>query len=299
MTFVPLHPFYLYCEGESALKETRCNINETQKFSFGDDSVASAYDNVLVPVLFEPWAVRLIKEYGPWEGRRVLDLATGSGIFAQLVAGQVGPGGKVSGTDINSGMLALAKKRCAGLTPEVEFIESPAHPLEISSDSIDFVVCQQGFQFFPDKDAAAREMYRVLCKGGKVIITTWRPVAECQLFESICNALNVIGEPEISDMMRLPFDFMPDSHLTDHFESAGFVNVQLSQQEQGLAIGGGATHAIEVAYATPIRPKLLALSDEQQAEFRKTLTELLHELSANRITMGRMVSNVLSGEKQT
>jgi len=273
-------------------------MNETQKFSFGDSSVASAYDNVLVQVLFESWAARLIEEYQPWEGRRVLDLATGSGIIAQLVAGQVGPSGMVLGIDINSEMLALAKKRCADLTPEVKFTQSPAHPLEISSDSIDFVVCQQGFQFFPDKDAAAQEMYRVLCVGGKVVITTWRPVAECQFFGSICNALNMIGEPEISDMMRRPFDFMPASQLTDHFESAGFVNVRLSQQEQDLVIDKGATHAIEVAYATPIRPKLLALSDERQAEFRKTLTELLHELSADGITMGRMVSNVLSGEKQ-
>lgn len=272
-------------------------MNETQKFSFGDSSVASAYDDVLVPVLFKPWAARLIGEYGPWEGRRVLDLATGSGILAQLVAGQVGPCGKVLGIDINGEMLALARKRCAGLTPEVEFTQSPAHPLEVSSDSIDFVVCQQGFQFFPDKDAAAREMHRVLREGGKVIITTWRPVAECRFFGSICDALDVIGEPEISDMMRLPFDFMPESQLTEHFGSAGFMNVHLNQQEQDLVIGGGATQAIEVAYATPIRPKLLALSDERQAEFRKVLAELLHDLSADGITMGRMVSNVLSGEK--
>ena len=273
-------------------------MNETQKFNFKDNSVANAYDDVLVPVLFEPWAARLIEEYGPWEGRRVLDLATGSGIFAQLAAGQVGPGGVVLGADDSSAMLALAEKRCAGLTPEVKFIESPAHSLKISSGSIDFIVCQQGFQFFPDKDAAAREMYRVLCAGGKVIITTWRPVAECQFFGSICDALNVIGEPEISDMMRIPYDFMPESQLTGHFESAGFANVRLGQLEQDLVIGGGATHAVEVAYAMPCGPKIAALSDEQQAEFRKTLTELLHELSADGMTMGRMVSNVLSGEKQ-
>lgn len=273
-------------------------MSETQKFSFGDNSVASAYDNVLVPVLFESWAARLIEEYGPWEGGHVLDLATGSGIFAQLVAGQVGPGGMVLGVDINSEMLALAKKRCAGLTPEVKFIESPASPLEISSDSVDVVVCQQGFQFFPDKDAAAREMHRVLREEGKVVITTWRPVAECQFFGSICDALGAIGEQEISDMMRLPFDFMPESQLTDHFESAGFANVQIDRQEQDLVMRGGGAQAVEVAYATPIRPKLLALSEERQAEFRETLMQLLNELSADGITMGRMVSNVLSGEKQ-
>jgi ubiquinone/menaquinone biosynthesis C-methylase UbiE len=272
-------------------------MNETREFSFGDDSVASAYDSSLVPVLFEPWAVQLIEEHRPWEGRRVLDLATGTGIVAQLLAGQVGPSGKVLGTDTNGKMLALARKRCGGLTPSVEFIECTAHPLEISSDSIDFVVCQQGFQFFPDKRAAAQEIYRVLCNGGKVISTTWRPVAECQFFGTICNALNAIGEPEISDMMRVPFDFMPESELTSHFESAGFANVQLRRQEQDLVIGGGVTHAFGVAYSTPIGPKLRALPDERQVQFQKTLTELLQELSDDGITMGRMVSNVLSAEK--
>jgi hypothetical protein len=48
-------------------------MSEIQEFSFGDNSVASAYDNVLVQILFEPWANRLIEENRPWEGRRVLD----------------------------------------------------------------------------------------------------------------------------------------------------------------------------------------------------------------------------------
>jgi SAM-dependent methyltransferase len=272
-------------------------MNETREFGFDDDSVASAYDNVLVPVLFEPWAAQLIDEYRPWEGRRVLDLATGTGIVARLLAGQVGPSGRVIGTDINGEMLALARKRCAGVTPTVEFVESPAHPLEISSDSVDSVVCQQGFQFFPDRRAAAQEIYRVLCDGGKIIATTWCPVVECQFFGAICNALNVTGEPEISDMMRVPFDTMPGSALTAHFESAGFVNAQLRRQEQDLVIGGGVTDAVEMAYSTPIGPRLQAMPDERQVEFRNTLTALLQELSDDGTTMGRMVSNVLSAEK--
>ena len=273
------------------------HMSETREFSFGDDSVAGAYDNALVPVLFEPWAARLVEEYRPWEGRRVLDLATGSGIVAQLLAGQVGPHGKVLAADINGEMLELARKRCAGLTPPVEFTESPAHPLEIDSDSVDVVVCQQGFQFFPDKRAAAAEVYRVLCDGGRIIVTTWRPVVECQFFGTICNSLNAIGEPEISDMMRVPFDAMPESELTAHFEAAGLVNVRLRQQERDLVIGGGVTHAVEVAYSTPIGPKLLALPDERQVHFKRTLTELLDKLSDDGITMGRMVSNVLLAEK--
>jgi ubiquinone/menaquinone biosynthesis C-methylase UbiE len=272
-------------------------MNKIKDFSFSDDSIADAYDSILVPIIFEPWAVRLVEENQPWEGRRVLDLATGTGIVAQRLSERVGPSGKVLATDVNGEMLALAAKRCSGSTPAVKFIECPAHPLEISSDSIDFVVCQQGLQFFPDRYAAVQEIYRVLRDGGQAIATTWRPVVECEFFGAICNALDAIGESEISELMRLPFDVMPESELTSHFDSAGFVNVKLWRQEQDLMIGGGVSHAIQVAYSTPIAPKLRELSGERQAQFRRTFTGLLSELSADGITMGRMVSNVLSAEK--
>jgi ubiquinone/menaquinone biosynthesis C-methylase UbiE len=273
-------------------------MNESREFGFGDDSVAGAYDNELVPVLFEPWAIRLVEKHQPWEGRRVLDLATGTGIVAQLLAEQVGQTGKVFGTDINGEMLAFAEKRCAGVTPAVEFIECPAHPLEIPSDSIDFVVCQQGFQFFPDKRAAAQEIYRVLCDGGKTIATTWHPVVECEFFGAICNALKAIGEPQIADMMRVPFDFMPASELVAHFESAGFANVRLEQQEQELMVDGGLTYAVKLAYSTPIGPTLRGLPEERQAEFQEAFTQLASELSGDGNTMGRMVSDALSAEKR-
>ena len=272
-------------------------MSEKKEFSFGDNSVASAYDNVLVRYLFKPWAVRLIEENQPWSGRSVLDLATGTGIIAQQLAEQVGPGGNVIGTDINAEMLALAKRRCADSTPAVRFIECPAHPLDIPDNSTDFVVCQQGFQFFPDKLAAAHEIYRVLRDGGKVIATTWLPVSECEYFGAICDALNSIGEPELADMMRVPFDYMPESELTAAFEEAGFESVMLKQQEQNLVIDGGITDAVQVAYATPIGPKLSALPDERQDQFRKAFNELLNVLCNGRNTMGRMVSNVLSADK--
>ncbi|MDH3891846.1 MAG: class I SAM-dependent methyltransferase [candidate division Zixibacteria bacterium] len=274
-------------------------MNEAKEFSFGDSSVAHGYDSRLVPILFVPWADRLIEENQPWAGRSVLDLATGTGVVAQRLSEHVGPDGEVFGVDINGEMLSLAQKRCAGSTPAVEFIECSAHPLELTSDSLDFVVCQQGFQFFPDRGAAVGEIYRVLRGGGEVVATTWRPVAECQFFGAICRALEDIREPAIADMMRIPFDVMPGSELPPHFESAGFVNVQLDRQEMDLVLDGGIAQAIKVSYSTPIGPKLKELPDERQNQFRETFTGLLNELSPDGITMGRMVSNVVTAEKPT
>ncbi len=271
-------------------------MNESQEFSFGDDSVASAYDNLLVPVLFEPWAFRMVEALKPWTGLHVLDLATGTGIVARQLGNQVGPSGKVIGVDINAQMLSLAKKRCSDLSA-VEFIECPADNLKIPSGSIDYVVCQQGFQFFPDKHKAAREIYRVLKGGGKIVATTWCTVDECEYFGSICKALEDMGESQISEMMRTPFDFILGSDLIAQFESIGFNNIELRQQEQNLVFDGGISSALDVAYSTPIGPKLRALPDNRQDEFLRNLTGYLNELSTDGKTMGRMVSNIISAEK--
>ena len=269
-------------------------MTEPSAFDFGSGSVASTYDDALVPVLFRPWAARLVAEHSRWEGHWVLDLATGTGVVAELLAGQVGPEGKVIGTDINREMLALAQRRCADLSQVVHFVESPAHPLELSDETVDVVVCQQGFQFFPDRGAAAEEIYRVLREGGRVIVSTWRPVTECEFFGVICMALGAIDENEMANAMRVPFDFMPESELATHFTSAGFENVTVKRQEQNLVLNGGVKHAIEVAYSTPIAPQLRALPEEKQALFRNAMRDLVDELSDDGVTMGRMISNVLT-----
>ena len=173
-------------------------------FDFGAGSVADAYDDVLVPFMFEPWAHSLIEEHANWEGQSVLDLATGTGVVARLVAERVGPEGQVTGTDLNGEMLARARQQCAKTVPAIEFVESPAHPLELPDNSVDVVVCQQGFQFFPDRAAAAGEVFRVLRPGGRALVSTWCPVDQCVFWGWICESLAEISEPEIEAMMRMP-----------------------------------------------------------------------------------------------
>jgi hypothetical protein len=48
--------------------------------------------------------------------------------------------------------------------------------------------CHQGFQFFADRAAAAREMRRALAGGGRPGIGTWRPDEEVPLGEELSTA---------------------------------------------------------------------------------------------------------------
>ena len=266
-------------------------------FSFAGGGVADAYEDLLVPVLFEPWAHHLLAVQDDWKNKRVLDLATGTGIVARLLAEQVGPAGSVVGADLNGEMLSVARQRSAASGHEIEFIESPVHPLNLSDGEFDVVVCQQGFQFFPDRTAAAGEMFRCLKGGGSVVISTWRPVTECGFFGAVCETLESLGEAEISNTMRVPFDFIAGEELARPFEASGFSNVSVENVIKPLEIAGGVEQAVSLAYATPIAPKLRDLPQAAQIQFRDGLTECLRQLTEDGTTMGKMASNLLTARK--
>jgi len=272
-------------------------MEKSNNFNFGDDSVAGAYDDVLVPVLFEPWAKALIEAHGPWDGRRVLDLATGTGIVSRLLARQVGQSGSVLGTDLNAEMLTVAAASINNESPNVDFVECPAENLECTDNSFDYVVCQQGFQFFSDKIASTKEIRRVLRDNGTAVVSVWRPITECHFFNTICETLESIGEAEIAGMMRAPFDFLPQRELEAAFEAAQFSSVDVHREELDLIMNGGVEHATRAAYSTPIGPKLRSLSQDIQTRFVDVLAKNVQELTADGVTMGQMASDVLVATK--
>jgi len=271
-------------------------MTKSSDFSFGDNSVAGAYADVLVPILFEPWAQALVEINQSWEGSDVLDLATGTGIVAQLLARKVGVSGSVVGMDMNQEMLAVAATRAESQS-NLSFTLCPAEKLDCPDNSFDYVVCQQGFQFFSDRNASAREILRTLRDGGTTIISVWRPVSECHFFGAICKSLEAINENAISEMMRAPFDFLPVTELVAPFESAGFSTVDVRREQRDLVMSGGIEHAIEAAYSTPIGPKLRALSEDTQARFIEAFTGNAKGLDGDEFTMGQMAADLLIATK--
>jgi hypothetical protein len=59
-------------------------MSEGTGFQFTDDAVPRAYDEVLVPRLFEPWALLLLDECNLRPNAVVLDVATGYKVVARF-----------------------------------------------------------------------------------------------------------------------------------------------------------------------------------------------------------------------
>jgi ubiquinone/menaquinone biosynthesis C-methylase UbiE len=133
-------------------------------------NAAELYEAILVPAIFRPWATDLLELADLRQGERVLDVACGTGIVARLAAAQVGMTGKVTGLDLNAGMLRVARS----LPAPVTWIEGSALAMPLPDASFDAVLCQQGFQFFPDQAAWLQEVKRVLMPGGRVLLSFWK-----------------------------------------------------------------------------------------------------------------------------
>jgi arsenite methyltransferase len=104
-------------------------------------------------------------------GTRVLDVASGRGTTALLLARDYGV--EVSGIDLSDANVALAAgaARAAGLGAQVRFEVGDAERLPVDSGAFDAVVCECAFCTFPDKPTAAAELARVLRPGGRLGIT--------------------------------------------------------------------------------------------------------------------------------
>jgi len=105
------------------------------------------------------------------EGERVVDVGCGGGIDSLIAGRMVGPRGRVIGVDMTPAMLAKARASAAASdASNAEFREGFGETLPIKDAWADVVISNGVLNLMPDKDAALREMARVLKPGGRLQI---------------------------------------------------------------------------------------------------------------------------------
>jgi SAM-dependent methyltransferase len=116
--------------------------------------------------LLAPCTERFFREAGIGPGQRVLDLGSGVGDVAMLVARIVGPSGEVVGVERDSQSIARARVRAAEASlHNVSFTQSDAG--DVSSDRpFDAAVGRFILQFLPDPVAILHSLSRLVRPGG-------------------------------------------------------------------------------------------------------------------------------------
>ena len=114
------------------------------------------------------WQKKAVSLSGIRRGERVLDVCTGTGELAVLLARKVGPRGAVTGVDFCEEMLNRARKK-TGRHSNISYILSNAKKLPFPDKTFDAVTVAFGMRNIPDTTPALEEIKRVLKPGGKFI----------------------------------------------------------------------------------------------------------------------------------
>ncbi len=270
-------------------------MTDATRFQFHNPSVPKAYDEFLVPGLFEPWAKLLLDEADLRPRESVLDVATGPGTVARLAAVRVGAKGRVVATDIAQPMLDIAKAKSqpSAAAAAIDYLYSPAAPLAVPTGTFDAVLCQQGLQFFPDRPSALREMRRVLRPSGRTAIAVWGELERNEIYAAFHAALQATVRSDLAELITAPFSWPSGTALKSAAEDAGFRNVRLLTRSLSMVLEGGLEQAIQSFAATPVAPGVGELPQDVQQAFFAHLRQEMTRLLRDGKVIGEMTSNMI------
>jgi demethylmenaquinone methyltransferase/2-methoxy-6-polyprenyl-1,4-benzoquinol methylase len=144
-------------------------------------SVAGKYDlmnDAMSLGIHRLWKRHFVATAQVDRGDRVLDLAGGTGDIAALLRPRVGDTGHIVLGDINADMLRVGRDRMIdrGHVRGLEYVQCNAEALPFPDRSFDLVTIAFGLRNVTDKDAALREMHRVLKVGGQARVLEFSEV---------------------------------------------------------------------------------------------------------------------------
>ncbi len=143
------------------------------------------YDDATTEFLEALWGEGYLSPGGPEEvarilggldlgGRTVLDIGCGAGGITVALAGDYGAA-RVIGIDVEAPVCAKARARAeaSGLAGRIEIREVTPGPFPLPDTSVDLVFSKDSIVHIPDKEALAREAFRVLRPGGWFAASDW------------------------------------------------------------------------------------------------------------------------------
>ena len=137
------------------------------------DAISKNYDGlnrVISRGIDVKWRKKVVKIVGKNKPKQILDIATGTGDLALMMAG-LSPD-KIIGLDISEGMLAVGKEKIAkvNLSEKIEMVVGDSEEMPFDDDTFDAITVSFGVRNFANLDKGIKEIARVLKPSGVLVI---------------------------------------------------------------------------------------------------------------------------------
>ncbi|OWZ94894.1 bifunctional demethylmenaquinone methyltransferase/2-methoxy-6-polyprenyl-1,4-benzoquinol methylase [Sinorhizobium sp. LM21] len=214
--------------------------------------VAKRYDimnDVMSAGLHRAWKDAMIAALNPprREGYRTLDVAGGTGDIAFRIIEASDRKAHSTVLDINGSMLAVGAERAEKkkLSANLDFVEANAEDLPFEANTFDAYTIAFGIRNVPRIDVALTEAYRVLKRGGRLLVLEFSEV-EMPLLDRFYDAWSFNAIPKFGKLItgdEAPYQYLVESirkfpnqkDFATMIKEAGFSRVSFTNYTGGIA----------------------------------------------------------------
>ena len=214
--------------------------------------VAKRYDimnDMMSAGMHRIWKDAMINALNPRKdpSYKVLDVAGGTGDIAFRIVEASGRKAHATVLDINGSMLGVGAERAAKrkLSDNLTFVEANAEDLPFEAGTFDAYTIAFGIRNVPHIDVALKEAYRVLRRGGRLLVLEFSEV-EMPLLERFYDQWSFKAIPQIGRMVTgdaEPYQYLVESirkfpnqeNFATMIRAAGFSRVTYTNYSGGIA----------------------------------------------------------------
>ncbi len=239
------------------------------------DAVADLYDELMVPLFFEPYSVDLVHRLDDLENAAILEIAAGTGVVTRALAAALPDTVTITATDLNQAMIDRAIR--TGTARTVVWEQADAGSLPYAENSFDVVVCQFGAMFFPAKSACFGEVHRVLRSGGRFVFNVWDCIETNEFADVVTDAVGSLFPADPPRFLaRTPHGYHDPQTILEDLRAGGFgADIQIEPVEARSRAAKAADVAMAYCQGSPLRDEIVARDPDHLAEATEVATAAL------------------------
>lgn len=260
--------------------------------------VPALYDELLVPMIFQPYAGGLAARLAGRTSGSVLEVAAGTGVLTRELAAALPPSVALVASDLNQDMIDRGAH--VGTARPVRWDRADALAMPYGDESFDAVVAQFGAMFFPDKARAFAEVHRVLRPGGEFIFSVWDRIETSEFAHTVTEALGELfpANPP-AFLRRTPHGYSDPALIRGHLAEAGFgaaIRVELITELSRAATAGDV--ALAYCQGTPLRDEIERQAPGRLAEATAAAARAVEARFGSTGVVGQMSAWIVTATKE-
>ena len=239
---------------------------------------ARAYEQTATRIM-APVSFAALQRMGPiGRGTRIIDIAAGTGALSIPAAHS---GASVTAIDIAPGMVELLAERLRPFPTSVAHVMD-GQTLDFPDESFDAAASIVGVSIFEDWRLGLAEQVRVLRRGGRAVVATWRTLPGGGPFVIMAQALRTIFPDRPPPAPPEGFLVLADpDRMADAMRDAGLVDVKVEEIEAVWEGRAGPAYLAELRDLHPFMGPYAALDADMRARVDEAVLAVVDRLAVD------------------